>query len=150
MWSREECTERITAIEEFFEITFAATIYIKKYGRRRLERCWCAKESPKTLLIDTLWPWKRNYHRTFVSKAVVGVFAVLWQGDTQSQVWASSTSTRNGMHYNSHRNVLIIHCRKICCRKYFVRLIFVALYNYKNFSTPKISRFMVWVKLQFQ
>ena len=30
---------------------------------------------------------------------------------------------------------------KIRCRKYFVRLIFVALCDYKNFSTTKIFRF---------
>ena len=33
---------------------FEATTYIKKYERRRLESCWCAKESPKTLPIDRL------------------------------------------------------------------------------------------------
>ena len=33
--------------------------------------------------------------------------------------------------------------KKIHCRKYFVRLIFVALCDYENFSTTKISRFTV-------
>ena len=45
-----------------------------------MERHWCAKESPKTLPIDTLWLLKRNYHRTFTSKAVAGVFALLLTG----------------------------------------------------------------------
>ena len=50
--SREERTERVTAMEKFF-VAFVATTYIKKYGRRGLERRWCAKE--RTLPIDTLW-----------------------------------------------------------------------------------------------
>ena len=40
------------------QIAFAATTYIKKYGRRRLKRRWCAKKSPKSLQIDMLWLWK--------------------------------------------------------------------------------------------
>ena len=49
-------TERVTAMEEFSKgvFVFGATTYIKKYGRRRLERRLCAKERPKTLPIDTL------------------------------------------------------------------------------------------------
>ena len=43
-----------------------------------------------------------------------------------------------------HRNVLIIHCRKIHFRKYFVRFIFVALCDYENL---KISRFTVFIAL---
>ena len=36
---QEERTERVTAMESFSkQIAFAATTYIKKYGRRRLER----------------------------------------------------------------------------------------------------------------
>ena len=57
-------------------IIFEATTYIKKYGRR-LERHWCVKRSPKTLLINMLWLQKgRNYHRTFASKGVADVLAV--------------------------------------------------------------------------
>ena len=42
-------------MEEFLGIVaFEATMHIK-YVRWRLERCWCAKESLKTLLIDMLW-----------------------------------------------------------------------------------------------
>ena len=43
--SWEEHTEKATAMEKFFpkEIAFAATTYIKQYGRQRLERCWCAR-----------------------------------------------------------------------------------------------------------
>ena len=37
----------------------------------------------------------------------------------------------------------IIRIVIIRCRKYFVRLIFVALCDYENFSTMKISRFTV-------
>ena len=43
-----------------------------------MERRWCAKESPKTLPIDTLWPVKKE--GTFASKAVAGVFAVFVTG----------------------------------------------------------------------
>ena len=43
--SREERTEREIAMEKFSKgIVFVATTYINKYGRRRLERRWCAKE----------------------------------------------------------------------------------------------------------
>ena len=31
-------------------VVFKATTHMKKYGKRRLESCWCAKESLKTLL----------------------------------------------------------------------------------------------------
>ena len=76
--SRKERTERETAMEKFSKgIVFIATTYINKYGRRRLERRWCAKESTKTL------PMRR--------------------GGAQSQVRASSASMWNGTQYNSHR-----------------------------------------------
>ena len=59
------------------EIAFAATTYIKKYGRRRLERCWCAKENQKLFRsIRCGCEKRRNYDRTFTSKAVAGVFAM--------------------------------------------------------------------------
>ena len=41
-------------------VMFEATMtYIKKYGRPAL-KSWCAKESPKVLPIDTVWPCKRK------------------------------------------------------------------------------------------
>ena len=45
-------------------------------------------------------------------------------------------------------HIVIIIVEKLCCRKYFTRLIFVALCDYENFLTTKISRFTVyqWVK----
>ena len=49
-------------------VVFEATTYLKKYGRQWLESHWCAKETPKTLPIDTLWLWERNYYRTFAWK----------------------------------------------------------------------------------
>ena len=54
--SGEERTERVTAMKVFFEriVVFEAITYIKKYERRRLERRWRARESPKTLPIVTL------------------------------------------------------------------------------------------------
>ena len=67
-------------MEEFFERNCIRGYHIKKYGRRRLESCWYAKEIPKTLPIDKLWLWKRNYHRTFASKGIAGVFAVFVTG----------------------------------------------------------------------
>ena len=42
---REERMERVTAMEEF---VFEAAVYIKQYGRRRLESRWCAKEPENT------------------------------------------------------------------------------------------------------
>jgi len=114
--SREERTERETAIEKFSKgIVFVATTYINKYGRRRLEKRWCAKESTKTLPINTLWLKELLYDIYLESCRGCSLF--LRRGGTQSQVRASSASTWNGAQYNSHR------CRKkIRCRKYFVRL----------------------------
>ena len=62
MWSREERTERITVMEQFSKgiVVFKTTMYLKKYGRQRLEKCWCAKECPKMPSINTLWLWKRK------------------------------------------------------------------------------------------
>ena len=85
-------------------IVFVATRYINKYGRRRLERRWCAKESTKTLLIDTLWLKELLYDIYLESCRGCSLF-LRW-GSTQSQVRASSASTWNGVQYNSHR------CRK--------------------------------------
>ena len=42
------------------------------------------------------------------------------------------------------RSIICIVVEKIRCGKYFVRLIFVALCGYENFSTTKISRFTVY------
>jgi len=80
--SREERTERVTAMEKIFRKKLHSRLpltYIKKYGRQRLERRWCAKESPKTLFCCGCEK-RRNYHRTFTSKAVAGVFAVYATG----------------------------------------------------------------------
>ena len=103
-------------------IVFVATTYINKYGRRRLERRWCAKkiasypgrvgglgtrlakESTKTLPIDTLWLKELLYD--IYLKSCRGCSLFLRRGGTQSQVRVSSVSTWNGAQYNSHR------CRK--------------------------------------
>ena len=167
----EECTERVTAMEVFSKgiVVSEATTNIKNYGRRWLERRWCAKKSLKTLPIDKLGLWKRKdlsksmiRHLPQKLSQVCSLF--WWQGgtkectvtghrnysvdlaqdrleapcsllfkETQLQVWALSASTWNRAHYNLHRNGLIICCRKIRCRKYFVRLIFIALCDFKNF-----------------
>ena len=168
---------------------FETNTYIKQHGRWWLESR-CAKETPKTLAIDTLWLWERYYHRTFGSKGITRVFAFFAKGrylectvtgcrkysadlaqgklevpstsplssfqgntygtcgfrkpvawpkvditepTTKSQVWASSANTWNGTQNISHHNVLLFTVEKNCCRKYFVRLIFVALCDYKNF-----------------
>ena len=135
--SQEERTERVTAMKKF---AFAATTYIKSMGgdgwrgvgvQKRAQklfwsiRCGCEKQ--------------RNYHRTFTSKPVTGVFTVFATGSTpcEHQVWA------RGMAQSITCIIIIL------CRKYFVRLIFVALCDFENFSTTKISRFTVfcpWVK----
>ena len=62
-------------------------------------------------------------------------------GEVHSSKCEHQTRTR-GMAQSIIR-IVIICCRKIPCRKYFVRLIFVALCDYENFSTTKISRFTV-------
>ena len=36
-------------------VVFKTTMYIKKYRRQQLEKCWCAKECPKMPSINTLW-----------------------------------------------------------------------------------------------
>ena len=81
--SREERTERVTAMEKFFERNYIRGyhVYKKSMGgdgwrgvgvRKRAQtlfrsiRCGCEK--------------RRNYHRTFTSKAVAGVFAVFATG----------------------------------------------------------------------
>ena len=78
--SWEECTERVTAMEKFFERNcirgyhvykkvWAATVgeaLVCKQKPFRSIRCGCEK--------------RRNYHRTFTSKAVAGVFAVFATG----------------------------------------------------------------------
>ena len=43
--SREERTERVAAMEKFFERNYIHGYHVyKKYGRRRLDRRWCAQE----------------------------------------------------------------------------------------------------------
>ena len=51
-------------MEEFLKgrVVFEATTHIKIYGKQRLESWWCAKESTKTLPIDTLWLCIERYH----------------------------------------------------------------------------------------
>ena len=63
--------ERFTAMEEFL---FKATTNMKKYGRRRLRRHWSAKGEPENA--SDRYTVAKGDHRTFVSKAVMGVFAV--------------------------------------------------------------------------
>ena len=44
-------------------VVFEVTTYLKKHGRRWLERCWCAQESPKAFqLIRCDCEKGRNYH----------------------------------------------------------------------------------------
>ena len=52
-----EETYREVAMNSFSKgiVVFEATTRIRKYGKRRLESRWYAKESLKTLPIDTLW-----------------------------------------------------------------------------------------------
>ena len=51
----KKLTEKVTSMEKFRKEMYSRLpCIIKKYGRRRLESRWCAKESPKTLPIDTL------------------------------------------------------------------------------------------------
>ena len=118
--SREERTERVTAMEKFFEkIAFVATTYIKKYGRQWLERCWCLKETQKLFRsIRCGYEKRRNYHRTFTSKAVAVVFAVFAMGKyTVASVsikhehvewrgvhWQLSGDIWEQGFYNMHRN----------------------------------------------
>ena len=77
--SREECTERVAAMENFFERNYIRGYHVyKKYGRRRLERRWCAQKLFQSIRCGC--EKRRNYHRTFTSKAVAGVFAVFATG----------------------------------------------------------------------
>ena len=88
---------------------------------------------------------------TFALKTVAGVFAVLRQGDAQSQVWVSSMNTWNGTRYNSHRNVLIIPCRKNLLQKIFHTIIFCSLmrirklFNNENFPIYGMFNFTLHV-----
>ena len=90
----------------------------------------CKREPKNFRLICCGCEKRRNYHMLWVCSLFLR-----W-GSTQSQVWVSSAE------YNTHRNY--IRCRKNSLWKYFVGLIFVALCDYENFSTTKISRFTVY------
>ena len=62
----------------------------------RLIRCGCEK--------------RRNYHRTFTSKAVAGVFAVFCDGEVHSRKYERRRRAR-GM-VRSIIRIVIIRCRK--------------------------------------
>ena len=96
--SREEHTESVTVLQKFFERNCIRGYhgsrvcnYIRKYGRRRLERRWCVKESPKTLPIAVKNEGTIIEHLPRKLSWECSLF--LRQGSTQSQVWASSAST---------------------------------------------------------
>ena len=79
--SREECTERVTAMEKFFEeITFAATTYIKKVWAVMIGEALVCETQKLFRSICCGCEKRRNYHRTFTSKDLTGVFAVFATG----------------------------------------------------------------------
>ena len=82
--SREECTERVTAMEKFFKRNCIRgdgwrDVDVRKRAQKlfRSIRCGCEKQ--------------RNYHRTFTLKAVTGVFTVfatgIWQANCFKIHW---------------------------------------------------------------
>ena len=66
-----------------FQIIFATATYIKKYEAAVGEALVCEREPKNTSDRYTVAVKKEG---TFALKTVAGVFAVLQQGDTQSQV----------------------------------------------------------------
>ena len=66
---------------------------------------------------------------------------------TQSIVIHSNISYRNYYAGLFIRRRKYFACLIICFRKYFAILIFVALSDYENISTTKISRFTVYILL---
>ena len=82
-------TKKVTAMEEFFERKCIQGYHVYKEVWEAAESCWCAKESPKMFPIDTLWLWKRNYHRTFASKGTTGVFAVFATGGSYCRMYSN-------------------------------------------------------------
>ena len=186
-------------MEEIFRRNFCIrgyNVYKKKYRGSRWRVVGVRKQPQKRLRSICCGCEKgRNYHRTFASKGIAGMFAVLRQSgtiecsvagcrkyladlaqgrhkvycslpfkamlmepvvseslllglkvdntepSTKSQVWASSTSTWNGMHCNLHRIVLIIHCRRNLLSKIFREINFCSLmrlrkvFNNQNFPS---------------
>ena len=107
----------------------------------------CEREPENTFDRYAVAVKKEGTIRTFASKGVAGVFTVFCNREIHSRKCERRAQAR-GMARTIFRTVMfqVFLVEKIHCRKYFVRLIFLALRNYKNFSTTKISRFTV---LQF-
>ena len=93
-------------------------------------------ERLSTVQIDTLWMYEEGTIVGHLPRDLTSVFAV----------------PSTGRYYSLYINYfagLFIRCRKyfasliIRCTKYFAKFIFVALNDYENILTTKISRFTV-------
>ena len=78
--SREEHTERVTAMEKFFKRNCIRGyhVYKKVWEATVGEALVCEREPKNSIRYGC--EKQRNYHRTFTSKALAGVFAVFATG----------------------------------------------------------------------
>ena len=105
--SRKERTERVTAMEVFFERNCIHGYHVyKKVWAATVEEALMCKKEPKNYS-DRYTVAVKNEgtiieHLPQKLSRVCSLF--LWRGSTQSQGWASSASTWTGAEYNTHRN----------------------------------------------
>ena len=137
-------------MEEFFKGNYIQDCHVyREVWEMGVGEALVCKREPKNA--SNWYTVAMKKEGTFALKAVAGVFAVLRWGDTQLQVWVSSTNTWNGVHYNSHRNVLIIPCRKNLLQKIFRAIIFRShmwirkLFNDINFPVYGMFNFTLHV-----
>jgi len=107
--SREECTERVTAIEKFFErqCTRGYRVYKKVWAATVGEALVCEREpknSSNWYAVAVKNEGTIIEHLPRKLSQVCSLFLRRGSTCTQSQVWASSASTWNGVEYNMHCN----------------------------------------------
>ena len=81
--SREECTERVTAMEKFFTTNCIRGYHVyKKVWTATVGEAFVYKREPKNSSDQYAVAVKNEgtYHKTFTSKAVTGVLAVFATG----------------------------------------------------------------------
>ena len=105
--SRKECTERVTAMEKFFERNCICTYHIyKKVWTATVEETLVCEREPKNSSDQYAVAVKNEgtitEHLARKLSWVCSLF--LRRRSTQSQVWVSSASTWNCAEYNMHRN----------------------------------------------
>ena len=88
-------------MEKFFERNYIRGYHVyKKVWAATVGEALCAQKLFRSIRCSC--EKRRNYHRTFTSKPVAGVFAVFATG--KYTVASVSASTWNGAEYNTHSN----------------------------------------------